>query len=76
MSASSLAAASHRARSVTAVNSVKSIPGWVRRSPPTLTIAWLSAALDREEDPNERALLDESLRYGLQALAGAEVGLR
>ena len=34
------------------------------------------AALDREEDPNERALLDESLRYGLQALAGAEVGLR
>ncbi|HEX3606702.1 MAG TPA: metallophosphoesterase [Candidatus Dormibacteraeota bacterium] len=36
----------------------------------------LLAAIDREDDPGERALLGETLRYGLQALAGAEVGLR
>jgi hypothetical protein len=34
------------------------------------------AAIDKEDDPGERALLGETLRYGLQALAGAEVGLR
>jgi hypothetical protein len=34
------------------------------------------AAIDAEEDLGERALLGETLRYGLQALAGAEVGLQ
>jgi hypothetical protein len=36
----------------------------------------LLAAIDREDDPRERALLGDTLRYGLQALGGAEVGLR
>ena len=34
------------------------------------------AAIDREDDPRERALLGDTLRYGLQALGGGEVGLR
>ena len=34
------------------------------------------AALDAAEDNGERAVLGETLRYGLQALAGAVVGLR
>jgi DNA repair protein SbcD/Mre11 len=34
------------------------------------------AAIDGTDDPGERALLGETLRYGLQALGGAEVGLR
>jgi DNA repair exonuclease SbcCD nuclease subunit len=33
-------------------------------------------AIDNEDDPRERALLGDTLRYGLQALGGAEVGLR
>jgi len=34
------------------------------------------AALDRAEDPVEQETLTDALRYGLAALAGAEVGLR
>ena len=35
-----------------------------------------TAALQSAADDRERALLDDALRYGLEALAGAEVGLR
>ena len=35
-----------------------------------------TAALQAAADDAERALLDDALRYGLEALAGAEVGLR
>jgi hypothetical protein len=34
------------------------------------------AAIDGAADPEERALLEDALRYGLTALSGAEVGLR
>jgi DNA repair protein SbcD/Mre11 len=34
------------------------------------------AAIDATDDPGERAVLGDTLRYGLQALAGVEVGLR
>jgi len=35
-----------------------------------------ATALQSATDDSERALVDEALRYGLEALAGAEVGLR
>jgi hypothetical protein len=36
----------------------------------------LVSALETETDPQERATLEDALRYGLQALSGVEVGLR
>jgi hypothetical protein len=38
--------------------------------------ATLDAIRDAGEDPAEAALLEDALRYGLQALSGVEVGLR
>jgi hypothetical protein len=35
-----------------------------------------TATAAAEADPDEAALLDDALRYGLMALSGAEIGLR
>ena len=48
------------------------------RNEPTARGAFVRAALEQLDGtlPDERAIVEDALRYGLQALSGAEVGLR
>lgn len=71
--ASGAAAVTVRDRTVVAID-----PATAAADPTTLgaVARTLLAAIERAENEAERAVLEDALRYGLQALSGVEIGLR